>query len=175
MCYAFDCVSFMVQKMESDSEDSIPCTPPEVTERAEATVSNLLPQKSKRFYDKAYQSFMDWRIQSKANSFSENVILAYFADLADRYKSSSLWSYYSMLKAVLKIKHDLDLEKYGKLRAFLKRKSEGYEAKKAKTLTPEEINKFIKEAPDNIYLLHKVRLPDTRCLKSNRLIYLRSY
>lgn len=145
--------------MESDSENSIHGTPPEITELAEATAANLLPQKSKGFYDKAYQTFMDWRIQKKTNSLSENVILAYFADIADKYKSSSLWSFYSMLKAVLKIKHDIDLEKYGKLRSFLKRTSEGYEPKKSKTLTPEEINKFIKEAPDKLYLLHKVRLP----------------
>ena len=61
-----------------------------------------------------------------------------------------------MIQSVLKLNHDVDLEKYGKLRAFLKRKSEGFQAKKSKTLTPDEIKKFIDEAPNATYLLHKV-------------------
>mgnify|MGYP005986404917 CR=1 FL=1 len=65
---------------------------------------------------------MDWRIQKKIKSFSENVVLAYFAELSEKYKSSSLWFFYSMLKAVLRIAHDVDLDKYGTLRSFLKRK-----------------------------------------------------
>uniref|UniRef100_A0A6P7EYQ7 Uncharacterized protein DDB_G0271670-like n=1 Tax=Diabrotica virgifera virgifera TaxID=50390 RepID=A0A6P7EYQ7_DIAVI len=63
-----------------------------------------------------------------------------------------------MIKSMFRINHDVDLEKYGKLRAFLKRKSEGFQAKKSSTLTPEQIRKFIDKAPDEIYLLHKVIL-----------------
>uniref|UniRef100_A0A6P7HBE7 Uncharacterized protein LOC114346606 isoform X2 n=1 Tax=Diabrotica virgifera virgifera TaxID=50390 RepID=A0A6P7HBE7_DIAVI len=59
---------------------------------------------------------------------------------------------------MLRINHDVDLEKYDKLRVFLKRKSEGFQAKKSSTLTPEQIRKFIDKAPDEIYLLHKVIL-----------------
>lgn len=142
--------------VDSDIEEAFSCTPPDILQKAEATTSTLLPEKSKRFYDKMYRSFMDWRIQKKTTSFSENVLLAYFAELGEKYKSSSLWSYYSMLKSVLILKHNVNMEKYSKLRSFLKRKSEGYQAKKSETLTPEEIKKFISEAPDEIYLLHKV-------------------
>uniref|UniRef100_A0A6P7G9K5 Uncharacterized protein LOC114337333 n=1 Tax=Diabrotica virgifera virgifera TaxID=50390 RepID=A0A6P7G9K5_DIAVI len=63
-----------------------------------------------------------------------------------------------MIKSMLRINHDVDLEKYGKLRAFLKRKSEGFQAKKSSSLTPEQIRKFIDKAPDEIYLLHMVIL-----------------
>lgn len=63
-----------------------------------------------------------------------------------------------MLKCVLKIKHDINLSQYGKLTSFLKRKSEAYEAKKSSTLKPEDIRKFICEAPDEHYLLHKVTI-----------------
>ena len=83
--------------------------------------------------------------------------MAYFGGLAKRYKSSSLWTQYLMLKSTLNINNNVDISKYSKLWAFLKRKSEGYIPKKAKTFTPEEINKFIKESTDGIYLATKVR------------------
>lgn len=144
--------------MENEQVSEFSCTPPDILEKAEAASSSaLLPEKSRRSYDKAYQSFMDWRIQKKAMSFSENVLLVYFVELSEKYKSSSLWSFYSMLRTVLVINHDVNIEKYGKLRSFFKRKSEGYEAKKSKTLTSKEIKMFITGAPDEIYLLHKVK------------------
>lgn len=143
--------------MESDDEIERACTPPDILETAKATSSGLLPEKSKHLYDKVYRKFMEWRILKKASSFSENVILAYFVELNEKYKSSTMWTFYSMLRSVLLINHDIDLENYGKLRSFLKRKSEGYIAKKSKILAPEEIKKFIAEAPDEIYLLHKVK------------------
>lgn len=40
--------------------------------------------------------------------------------------------------------------------AMLKRKSEGFESKKSNVLTPENINKFLNEAPDNEHLDKKV-------------------
>ena len=63
-----------------------------------------------------------------------------------------------MLKATIIAKEDIDIGKYQKLRAFLKRKSDGYQAKKSKVLSEEQIQQFMKEAPDEIYLLTKVIL-----------------
>lgn len=142
----------------NENEESFTCTPPEIVQLAAATTSTLIPETSKSIYNKTYASFNEWRLRNKANSYSENVLLAYFAELGAKYKPSSLWSFYSMIKSVLKINHDVDLEKYKKLRAFLKRKSEGFQAKKSSTLTPEEIRKFIDRAPDEIFLLHKVNV-----------------
>uniref|UniRef100_A0A6P7GY87 Uncharacterized protein LOC114348327 n=1 Tax=Diabrotica virgifera virgifera TaxID=50390 RepID=A0A6P7GY87_DIAVI len=141
-----------------ENEESFNCTPPEIVELATATASTLIPETSKSIYNKTYATFNEWRVRNNAKSFSENVLLAYFAELSAKYKPSSLWSLYSMIKSMLRINHDVDLEKYGKLRAFLKRKSEGFQAKKSSTLTPEQIRKFIDKAPDEIYLLHKVIL-----------------
>ncbi|KAI4462362.1 hypothetical protein MML48_4g00002717 [Holotrichia oblita] len=45
-----------------------------------------------------------------------------------------------------------------KLQALLKRQSEGHRLKKGKTFTPEELNKFLKEAPDHPVPLTKVAL-----------------
>lgn len=142
---------------ESDLED-MSCTPPDILKLAASATENLLPNKSKGKYDAVYKNFMDWQLAQKTSSFSENVILVYFVELAKKYKSSSLWAYYSMLKSTLNIYHSIHLETYMKLQAFLKRQSEGHQPKKSKTFTPEEVNKFIKEAPDHSYLMTKVFL-----------------
>lgn len=141
-----------------ENEESFACTPPEIVQLAAATTSTLIPETSKSIYNKTYATFNEWRLRKNANSFSENVLLAYFTELSAKYKPSSLWSFYSIIKSMLRINHNVDLEKYGKLRAFLKRKSEGFQAKKSSTLTSEEIRKFIDKAPDEAFLLHKVNI-----------------
>lgn len=143
--------------MESEnSENEVPNTPPEIRAAADAASLDLLPKKSRSNYEVAYKHLMDWRLMNKATSFSEDTLLAYFTELAKKYKSSSMWTYYSMLKSTIYIKHNIKIESYAKLRALLKRQSEGYQAKKSKAFTGEEINKFINEAPDVKYLATKV-------------------
>ncbi|CAH1381731.1 unnamed protein product, partial [Tenebrio molitor] len=62
------------------------------------------------------------------------------------------------LKSTLSIHNNINIETYPKLRAFLKRKSEGYQATKSKTFTPMEIDEFLSNAPDEMYLATKVAL-----------------
>lgn len=131
-------------------------TPPEIIEQAAKTANNILPEASKERYEIAYQKFMDWRIENNVNSFSENVLMAYFGHITNRFKPSSLWSTYSMLKSVLNIKHNTNIAGYPKLKAYLKRQSNGFRSKKSKILTPDEVNKFINESPNLEYLLMKV-------------------
>lgn len=138
------------------SESDFDGTPPDILEKAMYATSSLIPSKSQEKYESVYQKFMDWHSKSAANSFSENVLLAYFATLSETYKPSSLWSIYSMLKSTLNIKNDIDISTYPKLKAFLKRRSSGYKAKKAKILTADQINKFIVNAPNEEYLFLKV-------------------
>ncbi|KAJ3655710.1 hypothetical protein Zmor_014830 [Zophobas morio] len=139
-----------------ENTENLPGTPPEVAEAAGAV--NLLPEKSQKLYKIAYNQFMKWKQEKKITSFSERVILAYFADLSSKYKISTLWTYYSMLRSTLNINHNINIEQYHKLRAFLKRQGENYQPKKAKTVSPQQITKFITEAPDVKYLATKVAL-----------------
>lgn len=132
------------------------CTPPDVVESANLAKLQLLPSKSKEKYESAYAKFMDYRQQKRVQSFSENVVMSYFAELSKKYKSSTLWSTYSMLRSMLAINHDIDLSKHLKLRAFLKRKSAGYIAKKSKILNEEQIDYFILNASDDTFLAAKV-------------------
>jgi integrase len=61
-----------------------------------------------------------------------------------------------MLKAMLNVKENIDVRKFPKLVPYLKNKSVGYQGKKSKILTQEDISKFIEEAADEKKLLKKV-------------------
>ncbi|EFA12503.1 hypothetical protein TcasGA2_TC004165 [Tribolium castaneum] len=137
------------------------CTPPDIRNIATSAIENLLPQKSRHKYECVYERFLKWRAEKNTTFFSENIILSYFVMLAEKYSSSSLWSYYSMLKSTLVIRHDIHIENYKKLQAFLKRKSKTYKPKKSKTLSSENIKEFIEKAPDEKYLVTKVK--NTNC------------
>lgn len=104
----------------------------------------------------ACEKFLKWAQEQSAYSYSENVMLAYFSHLAKTLKSSSLWARYSMIKAELNIKHNVQLAKYTKLLAFLKRQGEGYKPKKSKVFTKEQFDEFLHNAPNSIYLATKV-------------------
>lgn len=144
--------------MSEDQESShgISLTPPELVKSAATAINNLLPKKSKNLYQNVYSNFMDWKASKNANSFSENVILAYFNEISKQLKPSTIWSRYSMLKATLNQQENVDISTYKKLHSFLKRRSEGYKAKKSKILTANQIQKFLSEAPDDTFLATKV-------------------
>lgn len=62
-----------------------------------------------------------------------------------------------MLRSTLDINHSINIETYAKLRALLKRKNHGFQAKKAAIFTPEEVNRFLHNAEDTKYLATKVK------------------
>lgn len=85
--------------MDPSSDDEVSNTPPEIREAAKIASLNLLPEKSKKLYLSAYTSFMAWRESKNINSFSESILLVYFSELATKYKPSTLWAHYSMLRS----------------------------------------------------------------------------
>lgn len=140
---------------DSDFEDPF-YIPVDVTAAANAAIEDLLPSKSKDRYEKTYSAFEDWCSFKNVKVVTEEVLLAYFAEKTNHYKSSSLWSMYSMLKSTLLLKKNVDIKKFPKLIAYLKRKSVGYQAKKSKTFSRAEIDQFLIEAPDKEFLMMKV-------------------
>lgn len=142
--------------MYSDESDlDLQGTPPDIREEANAATLDLLPEKSKQKYLQVYSAFKQWCIQKTVRKTNETVVLAYFYELSKVYKSSTLWSKFSMLKSTLAVKENIDI-KYPKLIAFLKRQAVGYRAQKSQTFTREDVHKFLLEASDNQYLLMKV-------------------
>lgn len=62
-----------------------------------------------------------------------------------------------MLKCTLNLNDNIDISKYMKLTSFLKQNNVGYQPKKAKVLTREQVDKFMIDASDEKYLMIKVR------------------
>lgn len=57
-----------------------------------------------------------------------------------------------MIKTSIKVYEDVDIGKYHRLTAFLKRQHVGYEAKKSLMFSRDEIDKFLQNAPDDTFL-----------------------
>lgn len=155
-------MKFCEKMSSSSSGDELDSnlTPPEITNAPKIINENLLPIKSKQRYIATYDNFLQWKTDKKANTFSEDVFLAYFGELAEKYKPSSLWAIFSMLKSTLMTKNCVNIKNYANLTAFLKKKSDGFISKKSKVLTAEHVEKFLNDAPDTKYLATKVnRLP----------------
>ncbi|CAH1130496.1 unnamed protein product [Ceutorhynchus assimilis] len=130
----------------------------EITGRATNAVNNKLPDKSRKVYQKIYGQFMDWRNTNNISSFSENDLTVYFGELQQKMKPSTVWTHYSIIKSLLNINHNVDISKYHKLYAMLMRKSVGFISKQSKTFSPDEIRRFLDEAPDKQFLFSKVAM-----------------
>lgn len=63
-----------------------------------------------------------------------------------------------MLKATLLINEAIDISIFKKVLAFLKRRNDDYVPKKSKILTWQNVEEFLKNAPDDKFLLIKVAL-----------------
>lgn len=138
----------------SDLENSLP---PEIEELAEDVVASLLPQKSKSVYEKIYDQYESWCNQKNIKNIThEKVLIVYFKEQSKFKKSSTLWSYYSMIRSMLSIRRNVDISKYIQLIAFLKRNSDAYKPKKSRILSKENITKFLLEAEDEKFLLTKI-------------------
>ena len=130
----------------SDSE--MECTPPELRESAQQITLNLLPEKSKARYEKAYKNFREWCLEKGAQNFtSESVLLAYFGDATKSKKPSTMWALYSMLKSTISSKNNIDISKYAKLIAYLKKQNIGYHPRKSSIFTKQDVENFLKNAP----------------------------
>lgn len=142
---------------DDDDEDGGEYIPIEVMEAANVISLNLLPPKSKQLYTQRYNYFKVWRREKGIkNSFAEEIFLLYFEELSQKYCSSTLWAYYSMLKSCIQVYDKIDIGKYNRLITFIKQKHKGYKAKKAKTFTALEVAKFCHDAPDDEFLVTKV-------------------
>lgn len=79
-----------------------------------------------------------------------------FIDLTETYKPSSLWSFFSMLKLTVQQHNNINID-YPRLNSFLKKYKTGFVQKKSLIFDPEDVRRFLDEAPDSMYLHVKVR------------------
>ncbi|KAJ8975752.1 hypothetical protein NQ317_008107, partial [Molorchus minor] len=125
-------------------------------EAANTACLNLLSDKFRQIYLKQYESFMEWCKTRKAKNLNEEVFLVYFLEKAKSFKSSTLWSIYSMLKSTVMVKNNIEISKFPKLIAFFKKQNVGDQAKKSAVFTRSDLSRFLTEAPDQDYLMWKL-------------------
>jgi hypothetical protein len=91
--------------------DSESDTPPEVTERANAAIAIIIPGKSKIQNERAYIQFREWYTTKNVVRISEKMLLAYLDEKSAKLKPPTLWSTFSMLKAMLNVKENINRPK----------------------------------------------------------------
>jgi hypothetical protein len=73
-----------------------------ILEEAEEATFQLLPAKSREHYEKVFSEFNEWKEIGGVMTINDEVLLSYFLNLK-KYAISSMWSKYSMLKAVIRV------------------------------------------------------------------------
>ncbi|KAJ3653491.1 hypothetical protein Zmor_012740 [Zophobas morio] len=101
---------------------------------------------------------LDWKNKNRIKEVTEDVILAFLDMRSQKLSPCSLWPEYSMLKATLKAKENIDIAKFCAVISYIKNLNVGYRGKKSNVLTREEIKIFLQEADDGEYLFEKVAL-----------------
>lgn len=135
---------------ESDVVDN------EIEQAWDIGCSSIIPEKSRFRYENTYKIFKSW-CEKKNCGINEKILLAYLVKRNEKLKSpGSLWAEYSMLKSTIFLHDKIDISKFATLIAFLKRKNVGHKPKKAAIFTKENMTKFLKEAPDEEFLILKV-------------------
>ncbi|XP_039280998.1 uncharacterized protein LOC120350644 [Nilaparvata lugens] len=125
--------------------------------RANEITEDLLPTKSRKRYDDAYEKFVQWLNEEKIvpTEVCDEILLVYLSNLSKVCKASTVWSKFSMIKSCLNVKHNIDPKSFTRCTTFLKKFNVNYEPKKSNVLTGNEVVKFMKEAPDSEWLLTK--------------------
>ncbi|KAJ8914381.1 hypothetical protein NQ315_017471 [Exocentrus adspersus] len=127
--------------MHNCSDSSDDDIPESVLNEAKMANMSLLPAKSQGRYEKKYAQFMNWCTEKSVKSLKEEIFLAYFFQLNKVCKPNTLWSRYSMLKSVTKMKNNIDIR---------------FKPKKSKVFNKQEIAKFLHKAPNDVYLMIKI-------------------
>ncbi|XP_044594033.1 uncharacterized protein LOC123271707 [Cotesia glomerata] len=130
----------------------------DIDQEAQAITQELVAKKSTPAYHLCYQNFLKWKTQKNINDISENVLLVYFSELSKTLKPSTLWSRWSMLKTEFNLNHSIDINKFHRLKTFMKNNNKGFRPKKSQVFSLSQIKKFLVDASDDIYLAMKVIL-----------------
>ena len=86
-----------------------------------------------------------------ASDFTERTVFKYLKEMMETKSPSTVCSRFSMLKTMIGLEQNIDLDKFLKIKALLKRNMTGYKPKKLKVLRAAEVNTLLKTAPNDQY------------------------
>lgn len=122
----------------------------------EVTTVIKIPEKSRAVYESLYNKFEEWCKKRNVQWIDEPMLLGYFQEMVATQKPSTAWSHYSMLKATLMEKKNIDISGFSTLTSLLKGHGRGYKPKKSRVFTKYQTDLFLREAEDETYLVMKV-------------------
>lgn len=137
---------------DSDTEEAEEAEGPSIHERAQQIRGNMVPKKSSPRYHIVYNEFLGWCTKEKIIKIDEDAILVYLGEISKKLAPTTLINKISILKRMLKINHNINIDDCPLVKVFLRDNVKEYEPKKSKTFTWPEINYFLDNAPDAIYL-----------------------
>lgn len=107
---------------------------PDMKPFCEEVTGNFPPEKLGGKFTDCYNQFYDWRIRNGVDNHSENIFIDYFRHLiaVKKMNPSSLWAIYFMLRLTTANNDNVDISKFSKLRAMLRKENNGYVPKKSK-------------------------------------------
>lgn len=126
----------------------------DIRKRAQEILRECIPEKSRDRYLKTLKEFTNWLDEQNCTA-DEDSVLVYLQHKSKTLAPNSLFSVFSMLKKCLP---SINMGSFHSVKGFLKNKNKGYRPNKARTFTASEFDKFILEADDFVFLLHKVIL-----------------
>lgn len=132
------------------------CTPESLRLFVINAKDKSIPPKSRQRYEQIYSRFSKWREEYNVHRISQNVLLAYFNQLSATMKPNTLWSIWSVLKKMLNARENIDIVQFPEVKAFVKSNNKGYQPKKATVFSDNDLDRFLSDAPNDGYLLHKV-------------------
>jgi predicted secreted acid phosphatase len=87
--------------------------PDEVLQEAQEANNKLLPEKSRSRYEDELKAFNEWRTKNAVSMvLNETIMLAYVNSLSKKFKPSSSWTKFSMLKKALIVNGDVDISRF---------------------------------------------------------------
>ncbi|KAJ8688068.1 hypothetical protein QAD02_023863 [Eretmocerus hayati] len=113
-------------------------------------------QSRERSMKEPYENHVTWRRMKKIFNTGEKVLLAYFQHLGKSLALPTSWVKWSMLKTMIEENKHMNIYRYQELKGSLKQKNEGYACKESPTLSSEDIQGFLVNAPNRDHLADKV-------------------
>ncbi|HEY0749590.1 MAG TPA: tyrosine-type recombinase/integrase [Chitinophagaceae bacterium] len=139
-------------------EEAEALTPPELRRIAESVRLESVPMKSREIYLKHYLDFRKYLKDHNTETISENTLLAYMRHLLETKIVSTCWTIYSCLKKMIRVNDGINISQWPMVTDVLKTKAATHLKKKAKIFKREEVDRFLKDAPNDQYLEDKLAL-----------------
>ena len=110
--------------------------------------------KTKSAQERAYTIYSQWKEKNGVTTSERSLLNYFFQFYREKYSPTTIGTHFAKLKRSVKKYECIDISRYFILYASVIKLE--YQSKKSRVFTTEQLKKFLQEAPENRFLLHKV-------------------